>query len=297
MKFQKEHLLEIDENSEIEKEMFKKERLNEGNDFIKGIHNKDQKIMGQMKKMLQNLENGNRSNFDQKILLGLFEEYTSDSDEGEKANRSMNTEEEKKEFYSVSSPPPSRTRQFNEKKEKDEEYDISNLKNLYTNKDSMVYIGKGSTKILNHKTLPTEKKKYKLFKSANNNIMSEITDGKSLRESSKLKIKLKIPPKSTNILPKIKKNRFVKISEDEEVFEEEKSETEIEENKTEEIIEILPPKPSPYSFSSYEQKMMVSRFIERRKIEAEEEIEKEHKKELKKQERERKREEEIKRKR
>ena len=221
--------------------------------------------------MLLNLEHGNRSNFDQKILMGLFEEYTSDSDEGDKANRVMDTEEERKEFYSISLPPPSRTKQFNKNKTKSGKYDLKSLKNLYKN-ESMVYIGQKAPQLPQKKSFTEIKKNLKSYKTTNNSILSDITEGSSKR-------KKKLHHKLSNNISQMNKSTFKRVYEGEEVNKEESSETEERDNVSE--------KPNPYYCKSFEERMMLVNAVERRQIEAEEEKEKERKKELKKLKRER----------
>ena len=144
LKFQKEHLLELDANSEEEKKRLRKEKRDEDKDFIKGLQNKDPKIVEKVVKMLRKLEYENRSNIDQKIIQGLFEEYVSDSDEEDKVHRVMNTEEEQKEFYSLALPEPvKRKKQFNKSK-KDDLFDLTSLRNLYHKEDNLFYLGKSS---------------------------------------------------------------------------------------------------------------------------------------------------------
>jgi len=75
LKFQKEHLLEIDQNSDVEKKRLKMESKQEEKDFIRGIEKNDSKSIEKVTKMLQNLQYGNRTSIEQKIIQGLFEEY------------------------------------------------------------------------------------------------------------------------------------------------------------------------------------------------------------------------------
>lgn len=130
LKFQKEHLLEIDANSEEERKRIIQERKDEGKDFIKGLQKEDSKTIEKVTAMLKNLQYGNRTNIDQKIIQGLFEEYVTDSDEEDKANRVMNTEEEQKEFYSLSipDPPSKKSKEFNKGRATKDEVDFSDLK-------------------------------------------------------------------------------------------------------------------------------------------------------------------------
>ena len=142
--FQKEHLLEIDANSDEERKRKKKEKIEEKVDFIKALDNKDPKAKKKVDTNLKYFQHENRTTFDQNIIGGLFEEYASDSDEEDKINRVMDTEEEKKEFYSLYLllDPELRKNQFNKsKKSAVEKLDFQPLRNLYNNHNSITSIG------------------------------------------------------------------------------------------------------------------------------------------------------------
>ena len=100
LKLQKEHLLDLDYNSEDERKKKKKDN-HDFNDLIDALHKSDKKAFDKVKKMIKYLQNGNRTTFDLKIIQGLFKEYVSDSDDEVKAERALNTEEEYQEFYSL----------------------------------------------------------------------------------------------------------------------------------------------------------------------------------------------------
>ena len=147
LKFQKEHVLEIDQNSEEERNRKRREEELEGNDLIRSLEKNDPKAKKKVDKMLKYLQHTSRTAFDQKIIAGLFDEYKSDSDEEEKVNKVMDTEEERKEFYSLSLPPDEpRKRQFNRGKGAAEKLDFTALRNLYNNKDGLTSIGIHSPK-------------------------------------------------------------------------------------------------------------------------------------------------------
>jgi hypothetical protein len=147
LKFQKERILEIDQNSDEEKLRKRKEKEVEANDFIRALHRGDPKARKKVEKMIQYLQHGDRTTFDQKIIGGLFEEYCSDSEEEGNANKVMDTEEEQKEFYSLALPPdydPPRKSQFNKAIDPDSNIaGFAALKNLYENKDGIAVIGMG----------------------------------------------------------------------------------------------------------------------------------------------------------
>ena len=105
--------------------------------------------------MLKYLEHGSRTTFDQKIIGGLFEEYASDSDEEDKINRVMDTEEEKKEFFSISLPPDPelRKKQFNKNIDLcTTPQDFEPLRNLYKNSHNI-----SSIACLSHSNTPNNK--------------------------------------------------------------------------------------------------------------------------------------------
>jgi hypothetical protein len=147
LKFQKERILEIDQNSDEEKLRKRKEKAAEANDFIRSLHRGDLKARKKVEKMIQYLQHGDRTTFDQKIIGGLFEEYCSDSEEEDNANRVMDTEEEQKEFYSLALPPdynPPRKSQFNKGVDLDPNVaGFAALKHLYENKEGIAVIGMG----------------------------------------------------------------------------------------------------------------------------------------------------------
>jgi hypothetical protein len=147
LKFQKERILEIDQNSDEEKLRKRKEKAAEANDFIRALHRGDPKAKKKVDKMIQYLQHGDRTTFDQKIIGGLFEEYCSDSEEEGNANKVMDTEEEQKEFYSLALPPdydPARKSQFNKGIDPDSNIaGFAALKNLYENKEGIAVIGMG----------------------------------------------------------------------------------------------------------------------------------------------------------
>mmetsp|Transcript_27842 Transcript_27842/g.27715 ORF Transcript_27842/g.27715 Transcript_27842/m.27715 type:complete len:597 (-) Transcript_27842:87-1877(-) len=146
LKFQKEHLLEIEENSDKERKEKLKEETRE-RDFIKLLYRNDPRAKKRVDRMLKYLQHGNRTAFDQKIIGGLFEEYASDSEEEEMENRVMDTEEEKKEFYSLAlqDEPQTRRGQFN-KGVKSGDVDFQPLKNLYNSVNSITALGYSSPK-------------------------------------------------------------------------------------------------------------------------------------------------------
>ena len=178
LKFQKEHVLEIDINSDEERIRKRKEQEQEDKDLIKGIQKQEKKSVDKVKRMLKYLRHGNRTTFDKKIIQGLFEEYVSDSDEEVQENRVMDTEEEYKEFYSLALPlaadgrrasemrPPTemrspselRRKQFNTRIIGDKVIDISSLKKLYEKEDGIASIGNSKTPSVNNSsTSPTKK--------------------------------------------------------------------------------------------------------------------------------------------
>lgn len=140
LKFQKEHVLEIDNNSEEERNRRRKEQEIEDRDLIKGIQKGEKNAIDKVKRMLQYLRHGNRTTFDLKIIQGLFEEYVSDSDEEIKVKRAMDTEEERQEFYSLALPPAPepRKKQFNSKLGAGDLFDLTSLRNLYNKEDGLI---------------------------------------------------------------------------------------------------------------------------------------------------------------
>ena len=172
LKFQKEHILEIDRNSDVERIRKRKEVIEEETDFIKSLHIRDPKSKKKVDKMLKYLQHANRTTFDQKIIRGLFEEYCSDSEEEDQINKVMDTEEERKEFYSLSLAPDvqPRKREFNKGKTtigSIRKLDFEPLRNLYNNQDSISRIGMTaqanaySPKNSNHPSGRTNKTKVK----------------------------------------------------------------------------------------------------------------------------------------
>jgi hypothetical protein len=147
LKFQKERILEIDQNSDEEKLRKRNEKAAEANDFIRALHRGDPRARKKVEKMIQYLQHGDRTTFDQKIIGGLFEEYCSDSEEEGNANKVMDTEEEQKEFYSLALPPdydPPRKSQFNKGVDPDPKIaGFAALKHLYENKEGIAVIGMG----------------------------------------------------------------------------------------------------------------------------------------------------------
>ncbi|CAI2381768.1 unnamed protein product [Moneuplotes crassus] len=275
LKFQKEHILEIDNDSDFEIEKKWKEFEQGDRDFIRRYEKKDPQAVERMNKMLQNLEYGNRSNFDQKILMGLFEEYASNSDEEENVNRVMNSDEERKEFYSLSIN-PERKKQFNSNKDNDDQYDLSNLKNLYNNpEESLLYIG-ARKKFNSQATIQDQKhkqirKKTKLKSS----MLDQVTGSKGAFKSKSFNKGNKEKPNKKYL--KIKNKPSPVASQN----------VEPSDSASSDSAPIEPPKPDPYTFTSIEQKMKLIRAAEVRQMEEEEEKENERKK----QERKRKKEE------
>jgi hypothetical protein len=75
LKFQKEHVLDLEYNSDEDRIRKQKEEENDNKDMIMGLQTGDRKTKAKVKKMLQYLKHGNRTTFDLKIVQGLFEEY------------------------------------------------------------------------------------------------------------------------------------------------------------------------------------------------------------------------------
>ena len=189
LKFQKEHILEIDENSEEERNRKRAEREKDEADFVVKLHGGDQAAIEKVDRMFANLKHANRTSFDQKILQGLFEEYKSDSEEEERENRVMNTQEMHEEFYSLSMPPPpqKRGREFNKRIDKDDVFDLSSLRNLYKKEDGLIYIGPRSQTTASP-TLAT--KSFKKMKTANvkSSPIAEVLGASPLGKSNSRKL-------------------------------------------------------------------------------------------------------------
>jgi hypothetical protein len=212
LKFQKERIIEIDQNSEEERRRKRKEKESEANDLIKALHRGDAKALKKVEKMIKYLQHGNKTAFDQKIIGGLFEEYCSDSEEEENANKVMDTEEERKEFYSLAlhpDPEPPRKKQFNKGKPGAVQVDFSALKNLYNNENSITSIGAGPqyrSKELT--TSMTSKSKPNKNKKSSETYFSQLT-GKKTPINKKSTVKFTKSPATTKSASK-----FNKIMED-----------------------------------------------------------------------------------
>lgn len=187
LKFQKEHLLELDANSDAERKRKKEDLKAETYDLIKTLHKGDKKIVeNKLKKMINYLQHSNRNEFDQKIIQGLFKEYVSDSEDEDKAGRALNTEEEHEEFYSLQYGPGKRNSKAG--------VDLTGLKNLYSMKDGLVSLGtSGPINPDLHKSnsLSTQSKKRKVNKS--NTLKKHDTGWTSLmsdKKSSSMKKKM-----------------------------------------------------------------------------------------------------------
>lgn len=142
LKLQKEHLLEIDYDSNAERIAKKKELATpEFNDLVDGLNRNDKKAIAKVNNMLKYLQHGNRTAFDLKIIQGIFEEYCSDSDDEGKAKRAMNTEEEHEEFYSLKIDIDKNYKNGRGKQGKGNEFDLDGLRNLYAKDDGIVSIG------------------------------------------------------------------------------------------------------------------------------------------------------------
>lgn len=192
LKFQKEHLLEVDLNSDVEKKRKKRERIEDlHSDFIKKLSQNNVLAKKKVDLMLQYLQHGNKTGFDQKIIGGLFEEYASDSEEDDKKNRVMDTEEEKKEFFSLSLPPEPepRKKQFNKNIHSEltpQNQDIEPLKNLYRNNNNISSIGMSQN---NLSRTPKSKSKHELH--SKHTFKNKESPFNQLLEKKKLKFKKK----------------------------------------------------------------------------------------------------------
>ena len=141
LKFQKEHVIDVEYNSETERQAKIKDEKKEEYDLIKGIQKNDEKSIRKVKEMLQYLKHGNRSAFDLKIIQGLFEEYCSDSNEEENNVRILNTEEEYNEFYSLARPDIKEG--YNPRQSIINGVDIASMK-IFNWEDGIVSIGRAS---------------------------------------------------------------------------------------------------------------------------------------------------------
>lgn len=142
LKFQKEHIIDVEYNSEVERQNRIKEEKQDEYDLIKGIQKNDQKSIKKVKEMLQYLKHGNRSNFDLKIIQGLFEEYCSDSNEEENIGKVMNSEEEYNEFYSLARPDMPNSG-YRPRQSMIGKVDISSM-NIFNKEDGLISIGRAT---------------------------------------------------------------------------------------------------------------------------------------------------------
>jgi hypothetical protein len=191
LKFQKEHVLEVDYNSQEERTRKKKEIKDDNKDLIKGIQKNDKNAIEKVKKMLKYLQHGNRTSFDLKIIQGLFEEYVSDSDEEIKVNRAMDTEEERKEFYSLALPVHDEVKKKNPmeitKPGMNNMFDLSSLHKLYNNDEGLVSIGRASAS----NTPSPAKKRYatkKSMRQSNTSPLTELTSKSTKKKRTKPRV-------------------------------------------------------------------------------------------------------------
>lgn len=216
LKFQKEAVLEVDINSEEERKRKRKEENLEGADLIRQIEKKDSQAYNKVNRMLRYLQNSNLTTFDMKIIQGLFEEYKSDSDEEEKQNRALDTEEYKKEFYSLALEPHEepRRRGFNAKLRAGDLFDLSSLRNLYEQQDGLISMGGGSATVKSISPSPLKKKAgIKHMKTTSVDPIISLQGNKHSSSAKLQKSKSRIKESNSGIVDDSVSKRFEKINE------------------------------------------------------------------------------------
>ena len=199
LKFQKEHIIDVEYNSEVERQNRIKEEKQDEYDLIKGIQKNDQKSIKKVKEMLQYLKHGNRSNFDLKIIQGLFEEYCSDSNEEENVGKVMNSEEEYNEFYSLARPDMPNSG-YRPRQSMIGKVDISSM-NIFNKEDGLISIGRATQSKLS--STPYLDKSYTAKKTLNYKKQTDVLSDLNKKKFKASKTKFKREEWETRTISKI----------------------------------------------------------------------------------------------
>jgi hypothetical protein len=160
----------------------------------------------------------------------------------------MDTEEERREFYSlaipIDEPKPGRKGKGRKKKASNKIFDISNLRHLYNNDTGLVSIGKRSTSKMSMMSSPKQNHmSKKSLRTSHTSPLGDIMNKKiSMRNHKSL---FNLEPRSDSILSKNISERVNKINEFEEEDEEDSpryaSKTNVEKVKEEDDDSLLDP--------------------------------------------------------